>query len=71
MSKNFELLQQIGNDEQLFQTAVQPQDSEVAVEFEPGSALDKETFEKLMERASLAACSKLRMKRRNKLSRAF
>ena len=54
MSKNFELLQQIGNDEQLFQTALQPQDTEVAVEFEPGSALDKETFEKLMERASLA-----------------
>lgn len=53
MSKNFELLQQIGNDEELFRTAAQSQDTAVAVKFEPGSALDKETFEVLMEKASL------------------
>jgi Mrp family chromosome partitioning ATPase len=53
MSKNFELLQQIGNEEDLFRTGVQSKDPSVAVEFEPGSALDKETFEKLMEKASL------------------
>ena len=53
MSKNFELLQQIGNDEELFRTAVRSQDTAAAVKFEPGSELDKETFEVLMEKASL------------------
>jgi Mrp family chromosome partitioning ATPase len=53
MSKNFELLQQIGNDEELFRTAVRSPDTAVAVKFEPGSELDKETFEVLMEKASL------------------
>lgn len=53
MSKNFELLQHIGNDEELFRTAAQSQDSAVALKFEPGSALDMETFESLMEKASL------------------
>jgi Mrp family chromosome partitioning ATPase len=48
MSKNFELLQQIGGDEELFQTAAQ------VVEVAPGSALDKETLEKIMEKASSA-----------------
>jgi Mrp family chromosome partitioning ATPase len=53
MSKNFELLQQIGNDEELFRTVVRSPDTAVAVKFEPGSELDKETFEVLMEKASL------------------
>jgi protein-tyrosine kinase len=53
MSKNFELLLQIGNDEELFRTAVQPEDAAVAVECEPGAALDQETFERVMEKASL------------------
>jgi protein-tyrosine kinase len=53
MSKNFELLQQIGNDEELFRTEAQSKDGAVAPEFEPGPALDQETFERLMEKASL------------------
>lgn len=53
MSKNFELLQQIGNDEELFRTTVHSNNAAVAVEFEPGVALDQETFESLMEKASL------------------
>jgi Mrp family chromosome partitioning ATPase len=53
MSKNFELLQQIGNDEELFRTEAQSKDAAVAAEFEPGPALDQETFERLMEKASL------------------
>jgi protein-tyrosine kinase len=53
MSKNFELLQRIGKDEELFRTEVQSKDAAVAAEFEPGLALDQETFDRLMEKASL------------------
>ena len=53
MSKNFELLQQIGSDEELFRTAAQSADAPVTMEFEPVPPLHQETFEKLMERASL------------------
>src|SRR5882724_7498949 len=52
MSKNFELLQQIGNDEELFRTAVQPNDEPTAVDAAAGVVLDQETFESLMEKAS-------------------
>ena len=50
MSKNFELLQQIGNDDELFRTA----DSKyagVTLNLEPAQELDQETFESLMEKA--------------------
>jgi hypothetical protein len=53
MSKNFELLQHIGNDEELFRTEAQSKDAAVTAEFEPGLALDQETFERLTEKASL------------------
>jgi Mrp family chromosome partitioning ATPase len=53
MSKNFELLQKIGNDEELFRTGVNSKDAAMAVELELASTLDKETFERLMEKASL------------------
>src|SRR5690242_18656898 len=52
MSRNFELLQQIGNDEELFRTVVQPQETCAAPEFAPSAALDQETFESLMEKAA-------------------
>lgn len=50
MSKNFELLQQIGNDDELFRTA-ELKDPTVTVDLEPMRALDQETFESLMEKA--------------------
>ena len=53
MSRNFELLQQIGNDEELFRTAVQPEEASSAPGCSPGSALDQETFETLMEKATV------------------
>jgi hypothetical protein len=53
MSKNFELLQQIGNDEELFRTAVNSKDAAMAVELEVASSLDQGTFETLMEKAAL------------------
>jgi Mrp family chromosome partitioning ATPase len=53
MSKNFELLQQIGNDEELFRTAMKSKDAAMAEEFEVASALDQGTFETLMEKAAL------------------
>src|SRR6266481_2476778 len=52
MSKNFELLQQIGNDEELFRTAVQPNDEPTAVDACANVVLDQETFERLMEKVS-------------------
>jgi Mrp family chromosome partitioning ATPase len=52
MSKNFELLQRIGNDEELFHTEVQTKDAAVIAEFEPELDLDQETFERLVEKAS-------------------
>jgi hypothetical protein len=51
MSKNFELLQQIGNDEELFRTAL-PKDAAVTVDLQLSQVLDQETFESLMEKAS-------------------
>jgi Mrp family chromosome partitioning ATPase len=53
MSKNFELLRRIGNDEELFRTEVPAKDATVTAEFEPGLPLDQETFDKLMEKATL------------------
>ncbi len=53
MSKNFELLQQIRNDEELFRTEVKSKDADFAAEFKPELTLDQETFERLMEKASL------------------
>lgn len=52
MSRNFELLQQIGNDEELFRTVMQPEETCAATELPPDSALDQETFESLMEKAA-------------------
>ena len=52
MSKNFELLQQIGNDEELFRTAVQLNDEPTAVDAAASVVLDQGTFESLMEKAS-------------------
>jgi Mrp family chromosome partitioning ATPase len=51
MSKNFELLQQIGNDEELFQTA-DSKHAAVTLNLEPAQELDQETFESLMEKAA-------------------
>jgi Mrp family chromosome partitioning ATPase len=53
MSKNFELLQRIGSDEELFRTELPAKDASVTAEFEPGLALDQETFDRLTEKASL------------------
>jgi len=52
MSKNFELLQQIGNDEELFRTALQPNDEPTEVDAAASVVLDQETFECLMEKVS-------------------
>jgi protein-tyrosine kinase len=53
MSKNFELLQQVGIDEALFRRAVQPGDAiPVAVE-EPSLELEKEALERILQKASL------------------
>ncbi|HKV64651.1 MAG TPA: CpsD/CapB family tyrosine-protein kinase [Candidatus Acidoferrum sp.] len=53
MSKNFELLQQIGSDEDLFRTAVESRGAATLVDHEEAPVLDQETFERLMEKASL------------------
>jgi protein-tyrosine kinase len=53
MSKNFELLQRIGSDQELFCTEGQSKDAAVTTAIEPGLALDQEAFERLLERASL------------------
>lgn len=53
MSKNFELLQRIGNVEALFETAIQGEDAVAAAKDEASLALDKETFERIMLNASL------------------
>jgi Mrp family chromosome partitioning ATPase len=54
MSKNFELLQQIGNDDELLRTTPLSNDAVVAAVAEPGSPLDQDTFERLMEKISLS-----------------
>jgi Mrp family chromosome partitioning ATPase len=53
MSKNFELLQQARNDEELFQTAAQPRDAVAAAGAGPSPELDKETVERTLQKASL------------------
>jgi Mrp family chromosome partitioning ATPase len=53
MSKNFELLQQIGNDEELFRTNAQPGDAVPAADAEASPELDKETVERVLWTASL------------------
>ena len=53
MSKNFELLQQVGNDEELFQTSAQPGNTVAAMSAEPSPELDKETLERILQQASL------------------
>jgi Mrp family chromosome partitioning ATPase len=54
MSKNFELLQKIGSDEELFRTAVQFEDAAAVQEIEPDPASDQEAFEGIIEMASVA-----------------
>jgi Mrp family chromosome partitioning ATPase len=54
MSKNFELLQKIGSDEELFRTAVQSEDAAAVQEIEPDPASDQEAFEGIIEMASVA-----------------
>jgi len=53
MSKNFELLQRVGNVQTLFETAIQGEDTVPAAKDEASLALDKETFERIMLNASL------------------
>ena len=53
MSKNFELLQQIGSDEELFHTAAQPGDALPGTHAEPIPELDNETIEKTLQDSSL------------------
>jgi len=53
MSKNFELLQQIGSDEELFRTSGQPTDVAGRANSEPGHDLDKEARERILQNASL------------------
>jgi Mrp family chromosome partitioning ATPase len=53
MSKNFELLQQVGNDEELFRTAAEPGDAVPAADAEPSPKLDKEALERTLQTASL------------------
>jgi Mrp family chromosome partitioning ATPase len=53
MSKNFELLQRIGNAEALFETVIEADDAVPAAKDESSLALDKETFERIMLNASL------------------
>jgi len=52
MSKNFELLQQIGNDEELFRPGVQLNDEPTAADAGANVVLDQETFENLIEKIS-------------------
>jgi Mrp family chromosome partitioning ATPase len=53
MSKNFELLQKVGNDEEVFRTAVQTGDAVRAAGGEPSPELDKEALERILQKASL------------------
>src|SRR6267154_2150185 len=52
MSRNFELLQRVGNDEELFRTTEQPEETVAAPGCAPGVALDQETFESWMEKVT-------------------
>src|SRR5580700_7840760 len=53
MSKNFELLQQIGNEEELFQAACHSVDPLSARNGNSDPELDKEAREKILQNASL------------------
>jgi len=53
MSKNFELLQQVGNDEELFRRTAQPGDAIPVADVEPFFVMDKETIERILQKASL------------------
>jgi len=53
MSKNFELLQQAGNDEELFRRTAHPGDPIPVADAEPSLELDKETLERILQNASL------------------
>jgi Mrp family chromosome partitioning ATPase len=53
MSKNFELLQQAGNDEELFRRTAHPGDAIPVADAEPNFELDKETLERILQNASL------------------
>src|SRR5690349_21519479 len=53
MSKNFELLQRVGNVQALFETAIQGEDAVPAAKDEANPARDKETFERIMLNAPL------------------
>jgi protein-tyrosine kinase len=53
MSKNFELLQHIGNEEELFQAACQSVDGVAAKNGNSDPELDKEAREKILQNASL------------------
>ena len=53
MSKNFELLQQIGNEEELFRTACQSAEAVPAENGEPNPDLDKDVRRKILQNASL------------------
>src|SRR6267378_2850157 len=53
MSKNFELLQQVGNDEELFRRTAYPGDAIPVADGEPSLELDKETLERILQKASL------------------
>jgi Mrp family chromosome partitioning ATPase len=53
MSKNFELLQHVGTDEELFRTTGQSGDAVPAADAETSPDLDKETLERILQKASL------------------
>jgi len=53
MSKNFELLQQIGNEEELFRTSGQPTGGVPTENGGPNPELDKEARRKILQNASL------------------
>jgi len=53
MSKNFELLQRLGDIEALFETAIQAEDAVPTAKDEANLELDRETFERVMLNASL------------------
>jgi Mrp family chromosome partitioning ATPase len=53
MSKNFELLQQLGNEEELFEAACQPADAVAAKNGNCNPELDNEAREKILQKASL------------------
>jgi Mrp family chromosome partitioning ATPase len=53
MSKNFELLQQVGDDKELFRRAVHVVDARARVDSGPNPNVDKETVERILQKASL------------------